>query len=154
MAEKYTDAKFTLYGSDYYDLTIGEDGDIEKVNSFDTALLLSLFGSDRRASPTEVPESYRRRGWIGDIGKVVELGSKLWLTYQARLTVSTVNIVRDYTSQALAWLPELGYLKSVSVNCVRNIDRGEIVAEIELTRLDDSVESRNFVVWNNTGRAQ
>ena len=151
---KFTDAKFTEVPGGYYDLTIGDDGDIEKVDSFDTAILLSLFGSDRRASPTEVPEAPRRRGWIGDIGKPVELGSKLWLTYQARLTVSTVNIVRDYTSQALAWFTELGYLKSVSVNCVRDIDRSEIVAEIELIRLDDSVESRNYVIWNNTGRAQ
>lgn len=149
---KYQDAKFTEVPGGYYDLTIGADGDIEKTDSFDTAILLSLFGSDRRATATEVPEAYRRRGWIGDIGKPVEMGSKLWLTYQARLTLSTVNIVRDYTAQALAWFSELGYLKSVSVNCVRDIEKSEIVAEIDLIRLDDSVESRNYVVWNNTGK--
>jgi len=152
MAEKYQDIVIGKNDAGFYDLEIGADGDLVKTNSFDTAILLSLFGSDRRATETEVPEANLRRGWIGDIGKPVELGSKLWLTYQARLIISTVNNVRDYTSQALAWFTELGYLKSVSVNCTRDIEKSEIVAEIELTRFDDSVESRNYVVWNNTGK--
>jgi len=149
---KYTDVALTDTGLGYYDISIGSDGDIVKTDSFDTAILLSLFGSDRRATETEVPNAYQRRGWIGDINRPVELGSKLWLIYQARLTISTLNIAKDYISQALQWLVDFGYLKSFSVSVERDIEAGSLSAFIQLIRLDDSVESRNYVLWTNTGR--
>lgn len=149
---KYTDATLTKTEAGYYDISIGSDGDIDKTDSFDTAIILSLFGSDRRASPTEVPEAFLRRGWIGDQYQVVEMGSKLWLVYQARLTLSTMNNAKDYISQALQWLVDFGYLKAVAVNVERDIQAGKLSAAIQLIRLDDNVESRNFVLWTNTGR--
>lgn len=149
---KYTDAKLTKTLAGYYDISVGSDGDLEKTDSFDTALLLSLFGSDRRATATEVPDAFLRRGWIGDQFRPVEMGSKLWLIYQARLTTSTLNIAKDYISQALEWLVKLGYLKSVVVDVVRDIEKGQLSAKVQLIRLDDSVESRNYVLWTNTGK--
>lgn len=150
---KYTDAKMVLTDAGYYDISIGDDGDIEKIDSFDTAILVSLFGSDRRASATEVPEPERRRGWIGDIYQPVEAGSKLWLLQQARLTVDTVNRAQDYAAQALQWLVDFGYLKAVVVRCSRDLSRSQISADISLVRFDDSVETRNYILWENTGRA-
>lgn len=149
---KYTDAKLTKTSSGYYDISVGSDGDMEKTDSFDTAILVSLFGSDRRATETEVPDAFRRRGWIGDQFQPVEMGSKLWLIYQARLTLSTLNIAKDYISQALQWLIDFGYLKAVVVDVSRDIQAGELTAKIQLIRLDDSVESRNYVLWTNTGK--
>ena len=96
-----------LLHTDYYDLVIGDDGDFVKLDSFDTALQISLIGSDRRASATEEPIPQKRRGWIGNQYQPVEYGSKLWLLYQARLTNETVNRARTYCQQALQWLVDL-----------------------------------------------
>ena len=150
MSEKFTDVEFTQTEAGYYDLQLDDVGDFEKTNSFDTAILLSLF-CERRASVTEVPESSRRRGWIGNIGQPVEYGSKLWLLEQARLTLSTVNAARDYLKQSLAWLVNLDYLKAVNVETSRNIETNALIAKVTLIRFDDKVETKNFVLWENTG---
>ncbi len=135
---------------DYYDLAIGEDGDFEKINSFDTAITLSIF-CERRASVTEVPESFRRRGWIGSQNQPVEYGSKLWLLHQSRLINKTVNQARDYLNQCLSWLVTFGYLESIEVNVVRDFEINGIVAEVTLKRFHSEVEHRNYILWENTG---
>lgn len=146
---RYTDIQLQNNG-DYYDLAIGSDGDFVKTNSFDTALLLSIF-CERRASETEVPEPSRRRGWIGNFNNPVEYGSKLWLLYQARLTNSTVNRARDYLQQCLQWLVDFGYLRSVVVTTERNDDLTGVIAQIRLERFNSEVEYLNYTLWENTG---
>lgn len=147
---KNTDVKLNN-DKGYHDISIGDDGDFEKTNSFDTAILLSIF-CERRASVTEVAQSFRRRGWIGNIGRPVEYGSKLWLIYQARLINRTVNKARDYLEQSLEWLIDFGYIKAIQVNTIRDIENSSLLAEVKLIRFDDSVESRTYVLWDNTGR--
>ncbi len=150
---KFTDVKFEKGADGIYDLVIGQDGDFEKVNSFDTAIQLSLIGSNRRASATEMPEAERREGWIGDIGKVVELGSKIWLLRQARLTTPTLNKLRVYLEQALEWLVDFEYLEQVIVDQpVPNYTEGSVSVRIQLIRFDSKVEFRNFILWDNTGQ--
>lgn len=148
---RYTDVALSVVPAGYYDIAIGADGDIEKTDSFDTALLLSIF-CERRASESEVPEPQRRRGWIGNLYGIVEYGSKLWLLYQARLTLSTVNRARGYLEQSLSWLTEGGYLKRVVVTTSRDIDRSALIADIQLIRFDDTIDTRNYTLWDNTGR--
>jgi len=149
---RYTDIEFGD-GSElgYFDLELDDSGDFKKTDSFNTAILLSIFGSNRRATATEVPESYAREGWIGDFNRPVELGSKLWLLYQTRLTNNTVNRARDYLEQALAWLVDFGYLQQIIVTTRRDIDASAVVANIRMVRFDSSVESRNYTLWENTG---
>ena len=144
------DAKFSKPNG-YYDLTIGSEGDIEKVNSFDTAILLSLFGSYRRASATEQSDPSRRRGWMGNQFQKVELGSKLWLLYQSRLTNQTVNRARDYLNQCLSWLVEFGYAKNVSTVVRRDVQNGKMVADVTILAPDGTTNQRSFVLWSNTG---
>jgi phage gp46-like protein len=144
------DAKFSK-PSGYYDLTIGSDGDIEKVNSFDTAILLSVFGSFRRASATEQSDPSKRRGWMGNQFQKVELGSKLWLLYQARLTNKTINDARTYLNQCLSWLVEFEYAKNVSTVVRRNIQTGQMIGDVTILASDGTTNQRSFVLWSNTG---
>jgi len=136
----------------YYDLTIGSNGDFTKVNSFDTAILLSLFGSDRRASATEQSDPSKRRGWIGNQFQPVELGSKLWLLHQSRLTQETVNRARDYVVQCLSWLTELKYADNVDANVRRDVQSGKLTADVNILAPDGTTNQRSYVLWFNTGR--
>lgn len=148
---RYTDVALTRTDAGYYDVSIGDDGDVVKTDSFDTALMLSIF-CDRRASESEVPEPQHRRGWIGNMFGQVEYGSKLWLLYQARLTNNNVNRARGYLEQALSWLVDLGYLRRVVVETARDLDGGKLIANIQLQRFDDKIDVRNYTLWDNTGR--
>lgn len=148
---RYTDVALTKTADGYYDVSIGDDGDVVKTNSFDTAILLSIF-CERRASESEVPEPQRRRGWIGNLYGLVEYGSKLWLLYQARLTVNNVNRARGYLEQGLSWMTQLGYLKRVTVTTSRDLDTGSLSADIQLQRFDDKIDQRSYVLWDNTGQ--
>ncbi len=148
---RYTDVALTKTSDGYHDITIGDDGDVVKTDSFDTALLLSIF-CERRADASEVPEPQRRRGWIGNLFGAVEYGSKLWLLYQARLTVNNVNRARGYLEQALSWLVDFGYLRRVVVQTRRDLDTGSLIADIQLQRFDDKIDERSYTLWDNTGR--
>ena len=52
-------------GNLLFDIALAEDGDLLTVNSFDTALKMSLF-CERRASAAEEGVPELRRGWIGN----------------------------------------------------------------------------------------
>ena len=168
---KFQDVKLTRTEPDcFYDLTLDDDGDFQKVNSFETALLLSIF-CERRASVTEVPDTFRRRGWIGNINRPVEYGSKLWLLEQARLTNATVNAARTYLEQALQWLIDFNYLDEIVVTATRNrediiqnfvadrclgvivqrdLETQAILAQIVLIIEGSEELRRNVVLWENT----
>jgi len=156
-----------------YDLVIEQDGDFKKTNSFITALILSFF-CERRASVSEIPEVYRRRGWIGNINRLVEYGSKLWLLEQQRLTNETVNKARTYIEQALEWLVEFDYLSQVTVtsskdidvirenfvasdcigvNLERDLENQALIAQIVLTIGGSEELRRNIILWQNTRAA-
>jgi len=134
-----------------FDIDIDENGDIAHESSFDTALKMTLF-CERRASASEQVVPERRRGWIGNEANEIgnfEIGSKLWLLFQARLTQTEVNAAVDYTNQALEWMVEDNLLKSVEV--VGSKENGALLLNIILFRFNDRVDSRLFKIWNNTG---
>ena len=127
------------------------NGDLLTINSFDTALKMSLF-CERRATAAEEPVPELRRGWIGNLANDVqgfEMGSKLWLLMQSRLTQNILNEAIDYTNQCLQWLLDDKLLKSLQVTGRRTIDT--LFLDIKLFRFNDRVESFLFTLWNNTG---
>ncbi len=168
--QKFVDVEFTLNEDCVFDLTIDENGDFTKLNSFWTAILLSLF-CERRASPTEIQQSFRRRGWIGNINAPVEYGSKLWLLENRRLILETVNDARTYTEQCLQWFVDFGYLDVVTVTtsgniedilenfvenrCTgalvkRDLETGALLIDIVLSIGGDTEIRRNIQLWQNT----
>lgn len=146
-----SDAILTVDGSSgMYDFTLDENGDIDTSDFFDTSLLYSIFG-ERRASPDEMVEPQRRRGWIGNSDDF-ENGSKIWLLSQARLTRETLNRVQDEAQKALQWLVDDGFAVSID-QAVASVSGGRVLLNIVIRRSRDKVERRFFELWENTGRA-
>ena len=167
---KFNDVLMEKNDDCLYDLVIGDDGDFEKLNSFWTAILLSVF-CERRASPSEMPVIFRRRGWIGNINRPVEYGSKMWLLENRRLIQGTVNDARTYLEQCLQWLVDFDYLDQVTVSTSKDIDTilsgfvandclgvvvrrdletQAMIAEIVLIVGGTEELRRNITLWQNT----
>ena len=134
-----------------FDIDLDEQGDLLTEESFDTALKMSFF-CERRASAAEEPIPEKRRGWIGNEANDVqgfEIGSKLWLLFQSRLDLNTLNEAVDYTNQGLQWFIDDKLLKSFEIRGRRTVN--ELILEITLFRFNNRVDSRLFKIWNNTG---
>ena len=132
-----------------FDLTINEDGDFTQTQGFDTALVMSL-GCERRADASEVLRPELRRGWFGnelnDDG--FQIGSKLWLLDQARLTQSTFNSAIDYAKKATEWMIDEFRLDDVKVSGL--FTNNGISLIINLERSNSVTESLSFELWEHT----
>ncbi|MFZ6690222.1 phage GP46 family protein [Undibacterium sp. SXout20W] len=78
-------------------------------NDLQTAIYISLF-TDRAANPDDIiPDgSNDPRGWWGDAGQDVIIGSRLWLLSRSKQATETLNQAKDYISEALQWLIDDG----------------------------------------------
>lgn len=136
-------------GKFYTDLS---NGDFLTNNSFDTSLLISLFG-DKRADPSEVPAVQNRRGWWGNPfntdDEEFELGSKLWLLDQARATPATLNRAITYAQEALQWLVDDGHAQRIDVS--GNLSQNNIQLSVTILRDSGVTETRYYDLWENTG---
>ena len=130
----------------YYDISF-ENGDFKKLKGLDTAVFITLF-TDARASATDMDQPERRRGWIGNLDNLVELGNKNWLYEQAKLINRTVNGLVDSTKQGFKWLTDLGYANIVTVKTIRTAT--QLDADILIERPNGTVESRRVTLWENT----
>lgn len=132
-----------------FDFNIDDNGDIETEDFFDTALLMSFF-CERRASQSEVPESHQRRGWIGnEQGDGFEIGSKIWLYEQARITRTLLSDIEKAAFNAVNWLIDENYV--VDIKTVAALVDGSVTLTIEIQRPNSKVEKRFFELWNKTG---
>jgi phage gp46-like protein len=142
-----------------YDFILDDSGDIKSADAFDTSILVSLF-TDRRAEPSEVVEASLRRGWIGNESTPdFEIGSKLWLFYQNRNTLDTMNGIVDAAQEALQWMvqdsiPASGTTIANAVSASATLVPGssEIRLTIEIERPSSRVEKRYFDLWDATGQ--
>lgn len=143
------DAKLTLIAGGLYDITIDDDGDIASEDNFDTAIIVSLF-TDRRASVSEVADARYRRGWVGNESNEFEIGSKLFLYFQSRLTNDVLNGVRDAAAEALQWFVDDGLaLEIVAAEPV--VMPNGLGLDVQIRRATGEVDKRFFKLWNNTG---
>ncbi|OGO02359.1 MAG: hypothetical protein A2Y72_02200 [Chloroflexi bacterium RBG_13_53_26] len=136
-----------LYADDEYDFRLDANGDIATADQLDTALLMSLF-CERRAAESEMPVPELRRGWIGNVATPdFEIGSKLWLYEQARITRTTLNGITAEALAGLNWLVEDGIAESVIVNTT--------IAglTVTLTRQNSEVSTQFYKLWEGTGNA-
>ncbi len=133
----------------HYDIAFNSAGDIETAQSLDTAILMSIL-AEVRATPSEMPASHRRRGWIGNEStQGIEMGSKAWLFEQARITGSNLSELGVIINNGLLWLVEQDSAISTSVNVFYR--DGIVQVEVILVRASSMVEKRFFELWNNTG---
>ncbi len=91
-------------------------GDLAAGDDLATAVLISLF-TDRVAGPDDaIPDgSDDPRGWWGDVGRELPIGSKIWLRARSKQTQATLDLVRDDAIEALDWLIRDGVAGSVDV---------------------------------------
>jgi phage gp46-like protein len=144
------DAELLLTSRGFYDLQIDDVGDIKSSDTFDTAIVVSLF-TDRRADASEILQPENRRGWIGDESTPgIEIGSKLWLYNQSRLTQTTLNGMIDAARSALRWFVTEGLLESLT-SAGSIVDSDEIQLLVSLKRFNSEVEPKLFTLWNTTG---
>ena len=133
-----------------YDIQIGDDGDILTADSFDTYILVALL-TDRRANEAEMPQAHRRRGWIGNEHTPgQEMGSKLWLYEQSRLTQQTATDIQGAALEALSALVSDGLADSV-LDIEATTTASGVSLELEIQRSASEVERRLIALWNNTG---
>ena len=133
-----------------YDFNI-VNGDIEALDSFKTAIEVSLF-SDARADNTQVVLPQYRKGWIGDLTSPIEgqnYGSLLWLVQQERLTQSTLNKCVSFARNALQWLVDQGQASAVDVSGTIVPTEG-IALSIVITTVAGQTESHYVSLWENT----
>ena len=139
---------FKEENKDFYDWGVTPQGDFITKESFDTAILYSIFG-ERRASQSEVAAPQFRRGWVGNEGQDFENGSKLWLYEQSRITRTVLNSINSSALDALRWFVNDGLLQNIEANTT--LQNGAVVIEITLYRFNSKVERKFFELWNNTG---
>lgn len=136
--------------NDIFDLVI-ENGEFKTINSFDTAIFMSLF-CERRADESEQSVNFLRRGWWGNLLGLIEgfeIGSKLWLLFQSRVTQDTANFATTYAKDGLQWLVEDGFLDDILVTS-QIVENDKVRLDIVLMRSNNVVDSRSFILWENT----
>lgn len=145
-----TDAIIKVGAVGYYDIAFTKAGDIQTAESLDTGILMSIM-AEVRAAPSEMPESQRRRGWIGNEStQGVEMGSKAWLFEQARITGSNLAELSVLINNGLRWLIERDTAITTSVKSFYRNERVEV--EVSLVRSGSAVEKKFYELWNNTGK--
>lgn len=90
--------------------------DLQSGNDLITALFISIF-TDRSALASDViPDgSNDRRGWLGDLGEDVPIGSRLWLLDRAKQTPDTLARAKEYIAEALQWMIDDGVAGSIDL---------------------------------------
>jgi len=135
----------------FFDLSI-TNGDFTSVDNFDTSITVALF-ADKRADETEIPPAELRRGWWGNPfngDATFELGSKLWLLYQARNTQDTLNSAIDFAQNALQWSIDDNHAEKVEVNAL--FTNGTLGLNVKIFRDQSRVENKFFDLWQNSGK--
>ncbi len=94
--------------------------DFETDDTFETAVLLSLF-TNARAKPGDVlPAEFgsKRGGWWANALSPVDgdnFGSRLWLLARAKRDPELLARAQEYAAEALAWFVEDGAVEKVVV---------------------------------------
>lgn len=144
-----TDIQLKLVDNKYYDISF-TNGDFTLTNGLDTALLMSVYG-EKRANSSEVPVQYLQRGWWGNLFNDVEnyeVGSKLWLLYQARRNQDTLNRGITYLNDGFKWLLQDTFIDRVEVT--GEITNNGITFLVSLYRSQNLVASYSYELWQNT----
>ncbi len=140
----------------YYDISIDSvSGDFDLEDGLDTNLIMSMF-CERRANSGEVGVPWLRRGWWGNElsdESGFEIGSKLWLLYQSRLTTSVQTLMQTYISDSLSWLVSDGIASKVNVQLTPNNRSGSITANIQISRKDGTTNTKYYDIWKASGRS-
>jgi len=130
----------------YFDVVF-TDREIQATEGFDTAMWVSLF-SDQRATASEQSDPQKRRGWIGDIDAIDEIGSKLWFLDQARIVTSSLNKSIDFAQKSLNWMIEDSLAKKIDITGELRPDT--IILAVVVTTPDGTIINFSVDIWRKT----
>lgn len=90
---------------------------LESDSDLVTSVLISLF-TDRLANGDDVlpSSSTDPRGWVGDLGESVLIGSLLWLLDRSKLLPSIASEARDMAADALQWMIDDSVVVKFDIN--------------------------------------
>jgi phage gp46-like protein len=129
-----------------FDIQIAEN-DLQTVEGMETAVAVLLF-TDARATPSEVVEPDKRRGWVGNIIADKELGGMLWLAEQVRNTQEVRNKIQTWASDSLQPLIDEGQASDINVTVTGNDGTRKIDLVIEI--MVKKNQKRRFEYWLST----
>ncbi len=144
------DAVLTDIGGGLYDISFDEFGDIETADNFDTFILVALF-TDARANASEISSPERRRGWLGNERTPgFEMGGKIWLYTQSRLTRSQIGRLEIAARNALQSMVDDNLATSIdAVRVSSTVD--SVTLRIDIRRPNNELVTRYLDLWNATG---
>ena len=147
---QYQDVALRKTAAGYFDISFDEDGDFFKTKGLDTALLMTIF-EHRRADESQIAQPEQRNGWLGnnilDIADF-EIGSLLWLLYEAKADQATLNFAKSWTLDACQWLITDGYIDRVEVDSFYD-ENTHLNITIKLLQGDKTI-TKSFNLWENT----
>jgi len=125
--------------------TLRSGGELE------SAVLISLFTDRTAGEDDDIPDGTGDpRGWWGDLGQAVPIGSRLWLLEREKKTAETLNRARDYINEALQWLIDDGVVGSFGID-VEWQNGGTLAARVVAIRPDGNKVAMQFSwIWNRT----
>ena len=138
-----------------YDFVI-ENGTFKEIDAFTTTLIITALG-EKRADNSEQPVNYLQRGWWGNTlnnNPGIEIGSKMWLLYQARNTQKTLNLAVDFLRNAFGWYTKNQYAQALEVTGEFLTDNFGLDMMIRLKISRDNVSQQNYEFWQNTAITQ
>lgn len=150
-----SDVKLT-YDSDIgeYDIAV-VNGDLERDDGLETAVVISLF-TDRRAADEEIRPGAPgnrsdRRGWWADetLPDGDKIGSLLWLLEREKITPAVLTRAKQYAEDALAWLISDVVAESVVVVVTRT-GTYSMVFDVQITQ-PKNVIHKYKMAWNAMG---
>lgn len=121
-------------------------------NDLETAAIISLF-TDRQATSSDVlPDgSGDRRGWWGDLGQAVPIGSQLWLLERSKLTPAVAVTAKAYIGEALKWMVDDGAAAGIDVT-TSIVGRSQLSASVVIRQSDGTRRVLTFNwAWEQIG---
>ena len=99
------------------DWTLTSNGaDLDSGNDIVTAVIISLFTDGLANTDDKVTDGTNDpRGWVGDLGQDISIGSRLWLLDRSKLTPALGPQVRDMAAAALQWLIDDGVVAKFDI---------------------------------------
>lgn len=122
-------------------------GDLLSGDDLQTAIIISLF-TDRMARNDDDIDGSDRRGWWGDAGSDINIGSLLWLLRRQKLTPAVALKAEDYCRDAVKWLITDGAVGAIdAVTQIVYPRRLNIVMRYSPPDATDSIDMRFFWIW-------
>ncbi|HHL0960518.1 TPA: phage GP46 family protein [Serratia marcescens] len=89
-------------------------GDLLNGNDLYTAIYISLFTDRLARDDDDLDGGSDRRGWWGDAGESVPIGSRLWLLRRQKLTTAVAIKAEDFANEAVQWLIDDGVVSAIT----------------------------------------